>query len=184
MRIDSKMGFSTIRKRLRKIGSGSKDDITMTGVLSVYLEVLEKSWTVQQESFKNIDKYIDSVNEFLKNKRISYVTDVPRYRRESVYVEFNDKSLIKGLRSLSSGERQIVALIYACTHMSEQDVVLIDEPEISLHVDWQRKLITKMMEQIGKRQIIACTHSPIITADHQERTIDFKYCPIKQLKNN
>jgi predicted ATPase len=77
-------------------------------------------------------------------------------------------------RALSSGERHIVTLIYAATHMSKQQIVLIDEPEISLHVDWQRHLLKKMSEQLGERQIIVCTHSPVIGADYEERVIIFE----------
>jgi len=50
--------------------------------------------------------------------------------------------------------------------MSSQKIVLIDEPEISLHVDWQRLLLKKISEQLHDRQVIVCTHSPIIGADY------------------
>ncbi len=58
--------------------------------------------------------------------------------------------------------------------MSKQQIVLIDEPEISLHVDWQRKLLQKMSEQLGNRQIIVCTHSPVIGGDYEDQVIIFE----------
>jgi predicted ATP-dependent endonuclease of OLD family len=52
--------------------------------------------------------------------------------------------------------------------MSSADgMLLIDEPELSLHVDWQRVILRELMKQAGDRQIIACTHAPEVTADHR-----------------
>lgn len=98
-------------------------------------------------------------------------------RKTSVGIKFdegNPKKIHGIRRALSFGEREIVTLIYAATHMSKQQIVLIDEPEISLHVDWQRHLLQKMSEQLGDRQIIVCTHSPVIGADYEERVIIFE----------
>lgn len=75
-----------------------------------------------------------------------------------------------GLQSLSSGEQQIVSMLYAASPALTKagSIVLIDEPEISLHIDWQRILLRKMQQQLGERQIIVCTHSPEIGGDHLE----------------
>ena len=53
-------------------------------------------------------------------------------------------------------------------YMSGQRVVLIDEPEISLHIDWQHFLISEMVAQLQDRQIITCTHSPMIGGEKYE----------------
>jgi len=47
-------------------------------------------------------------------------------------------------------------------------VFLIDEPELSLHVDWQRIILKEISTQAPMRQIIACTHSPEVGADHDD----------------
>jgi predicted ATP-dependent endonuclease of OLD family len=47
----------------------------------------------------------------------------------------------------------------AVNRMSGNSAVLIDEPELSLHIDWQEELLSKMMSQLGNRQIIVCTPS-------------------------
>ena len=78
-----------------------------------------------------------------------------------------DGDSCSSVRFLSSGERQILSMLYAATYQSDRGrVVLIDEPELSLHIDWQRKLLDRMAQQLGQRQIIVCTHSPEIGADH------------------
>ena len=43
---------------------------------------------------------------------------------------------------------------YAAAQAHNGNIVLIDEPEISLHIDWQRLLLRKMAEQLDHRQII------------------------------
>jgi len=69
---------------------------------------------------------------------------------------------------MSSGERQLLTMLYAVNKMSGNSAVLIDEPELSLHIDWQEELLGKMMEQLGSRQIIVCTHSPAIASDFDQ----------------
>ena len=75
-----------------------------------------------------------------------------------------------GLRALSSGERQIVTMLYSASRSPfKSGPLLIDEPELSLHVDWQRIILGEIENQHQGRQIIACTHSPEVGADHESR---------------
>jgi predicted ATPase len=135
---------------------------------------------VQKQSFREIQRYLESVNEFFRGKKLVVDPSVPRFEGRAVGIRFNQSNRIERLRALSSGERQIVTLIYAATHMSGQKVVLIDEPEISLHVDWQRRLLGKMSEQVGERQIIACTHSPSIGADYAKSQMRIELKPTQE----
>ncbi|WP_081846499.1 AAA family ATPase [Planktothrix agardhii] len=146
-------------------------------VLKIYREALKKVITVQEDSFRTIEKYLKAVNSFLEGKNIEISLADKSRRKPSVGIKFDEGNpiTIRGIRrALSSGEREIVTLIYAATHMSKQQIVLIDEPEISLHVDWQRKLLQKMSEQLGNRQIIVCTHSPVIGGDYEDQVIIFE----------
>ena len=63
-------------------------------------------------------------------------------------------------------------MLFCATHMSPADgVMLIDEPEISLHVDWQRIILDEIMRQAGDRQVIVCTHSPEVVAEHRDALV-------------
>ena len=173
--------FRELRKELSNLRKteGSSENAALR-ILLIYRDVLESSLQVQQASFKSIQEYLGSVNEFLENKHLDYKLEaISPNRQPSIGVQFEDGVFNQGLRTLSSGERQIITLIYASTHMSQQNVVLIDEPEISLHIDWQRMLISKMAEHIGDRQIIACTHSPVIAADYPDQMKEFQFKPTK-----
>ena len=169
--------YSELRKSIHEPHFARESERTAVRVLNVYHDLLEKIVEVQEKSFAGIQRYLESVNDFFEGKRLVVDPSIPRYRRGAVGIGFDDQTSTIGLRALSSGERQIVTLVYAATHMSEQRVVLIDEPEISLHVDWQRQLLRKMSEQIGERQIIACTHSPVIGADYEDRQKELELKP-------
>ncbi|GGA02826.1 AAA family ATPase [Okeania sp. KiyG1] len=138
-------------------------------ILITYREALQKISDEQKTYFQNIEKYLDAINSFLESKEIEIIfKNLP-----TLGINFhNGKPPIPGIsKALSSGERQILTMIYAASQMSEQEIVLIDEPEISLHVDWQRKLLEKISQQLGNKQIIACTHSPIVGADYEDEII-------------
>jgi predicted ATPase len=116
------------------------------------------------------------VHRFLEGKEI-VLKKTSRSPLPVVQVKFQGIEHFSPIRVLSSGERQIVTLIYSATHMSAQQLVLIDEPEISLHIDWQSLLIPEMAAQLQDRQIIACTHSPMIGADYEDQMAELEYQP-------
>ena len=64
---------------------------------------------------------------------------------------------------LSSGETQMLAILL--TVLVEDDlpyVLFMDEPEVSLHIEWQKRLIDLIMELNPNVQIILTTHSPAV----------------------
>lgn len=64
---------------------------------------------------------------------------------------------------LSSGEKQILAiLLTVLVEDGKPYVLFMDEPEVSLHVDWQQQLIDLIMELNPNVQIILTTHSPAV----------------------
>jgi predicted ATP-dependent endonuclease of OLD family len=67
------------------------------------------------------------------------------------------------LSQLSSGEKQIVS-IFAKLHLQKDKkfIVLIDEPELSLSIAWQKLFLPDLLEAPSCEQLIAITHSPFI----------------------
>lgn len=64
---------------------------------------------------------------------------------------------------LSSGEKQMLAiLLTVLVENNKPYVLLMDEPEVSLHVDWQQNLIDNILELNPNVQIILTTHSPAV----------------------
>lgn len=67
---------------------------------------------------------------------------------------------------LSSGEKQmLVILLTVLVENGEPYVLLMDEPEISLHIEWQQKLIQLIRDLNPNAQIILSTHSPALIMD-------------------
>lgn len=89
------------------------------------------------------------------------LSDVRR-RRRPLQVVIADK--IIPLQSLSSGERQLLQLMLEIL-AAEDATVMIDEPELSMHVDWQLKLVHSMRRVNPHCQLLLATHSPEIMAE-------------------
>lgn len=86
--------------------------------------------------------------------------------RESDEIGFKFGSLQLSPYQLSSGEKQLVIiLITALTQDSRPYIFIMDEPEISLHFDWQKKLIGSVVELNPNAQLIVSTHSPAMIMD-------------------
>jgi energy-coupling factor transporter ATP-binding protein EcfA2 len=75
-----------------------------------------------------------------------------------------------GLGSLSSGEKQLLRILFEVMSAGP-NAVLIDEPEISMHLDWQRQLVPAMQALNPDAQLILATHSPEIMANVNDSRI-------------
>lgn len=146
-------------------------------VLRLYAEILEKRGEVRRSSFEKIKKFETAVNKFLDGKTL-HIGEGGRYgRSRATYVE-SENLHRHSLTSLSSGERQVLTMLFSASRLSATSgAFLIDEPELSLHVDWQRIVLSELMAQAGGRQIIACTHSPEVGADHLHSVQFFEPVP-------
>ncbi len=70
------------------------------------------------------------------------------------------------LKVLSSGEKQMLTILLAVyLERGEHCVLFMDEPEVSLHVDWQKSLIATILLLNPNVQIILSTHSPAMIMD-------------------
>lgn len=74
------------------------------------------------------------------------------------------------LNLLSSGEKHLLR-IFIETLLTSVSTLLIDEPEISLHIDWQERLISEMQQLNPDAQFIIATHSPAIMAKVSDENI-------------
>ena len=64
---------------------------------------------------------------------------------------------------LSSGEKQMLVILLTVLVQDKQPcVLLMDEPEVSLHIEWQQRIISIIREMNPNAQIILTTHSPAV----------------------
>lgn len=86
---------------------------------------------------------------------------------------FTDSSGKKfGINELSSGEKQLFLRTLAIKMLEpENSIIMIDEPELSLHPKWQQKIVD-VYRKIGRNnQIILATHSPHILGSVEKENI-------------
>ncbi len=74
---------------------------------------------------------------------------------------------------LSSGEKQMLSFL-CYNAFSENMPIFIDEPELSLHIDWQRLLLPTLLDQSTGNQFFIATHSPFIFTGYQHKEIPLK----------
>lgn len=78
-----------------------------------------------------------------------------------ISVKSNDAAI--PLESLSSGEKQLLQILLEALS-GGPNTVMIDEPELSMHVDWQSRLVDSMRTVNPECQLILATHSPEVMA--------------------
>ena len=117
---------------------------------------------------ERIDKFFDLINSlFLMTGKTIDIDDKNR-------VIFRKGQQIIDMEKLSAGEKQILLLLFTLFLMEDRStVLLLDEPEISLHIEWQDRLIQLMLDLNPNCQIIMTTHSPNIFADGWEDKLVF-----------
>lgn len=118
----------------------------------------------------DLELFNSFLNSRLSNKRIVLSPDA------GISVELPERGFIAPSQ-LSSGEQQLLALAYVLLFETDPtSVVLLDEPELSLHVAWLKGLLAAFLD-IGRTrslQFVIATHSPSVFAGHTdlERSLD------------
>ena len=72
--------------------------------------------------------------------------------------------------ALSAGEKQMLSFI-AYNAFYKDAIFIIDEPELSLHVDWQRQLFPTLLGQEASNQFVIATHSPFIYSKYPDKEL-------------
>lgn len=129
-------------------------------VLSLYLQDLNEKLAVYDDLLNKIETFQEIVGNKINNKDLHIQYDKGFYFSS----KYGDKKELK-LSELSSGEQHQIVLFYELIFLAETGTYyLIDEPEISLHVDWQRSFLDDIsrVEKLRGHKFIIATHSPQI----------------------
>jgi energy-coupling factor transporter ATP-binding protein EcfA2 len=71
----------------------------------------------------------------------------------------------------SSGQQRLLSMMSGIHEMSPNSTVLIDEPDLSLHIEWQERLISALTQSFPKLKFIIATHAPNIIKFHPEKVV-------------
>lgn len=144
---------------------------TDTKVLTLYVQDTEEKLSVYDDVLKRIELFSDILN----NKRLSFKKIKINADKGFVF-ETSDGQPLE-LTQLSSGEQHQIVLLYELIfNVKDSALVLIDEPEISLHVAWQKEFLNdlKRIIKIQEMLFVVATHSPQIIDDRWDLTVDLE----------
>ena len=122
----------------------------------------EKVDSEQEELFQPISVLSKYVNDFFKDYGILI--------NENITLGHDTETISNAISSdkLSAGEKQMLSFL-CYNAFSEETIIFIDEPELSLHVDWQRLLFPTLLKQGQKNQFFVATHSPFIYSKYPDK---------------
>jgi len=139
--------------------------------LLVYLNDTERKLAV----FDNILQKLQIFSSILNERKFAYKNF--KISPENGFQFTTEKNNKLSLTNLSSGEQQEVVLLYELLFKVNSDtLVLIDEPEISLHVAWQKEFLNDLLKIIKLQpiNIVTATHSPQIIDVHWDLVVDLE----------
>ena len=132
-----------------------KEIENMINTLNSYFLDSGKCIARDEDNKITLARIVEDENHFMKD--ISFDEDNP-------FVEDNNELISWNL--LSRGEKTLLYLFFAVYYYKDRvKVFLLDEPEISFHVNWQKRLIKDLSELAPNNQFIVATHSPSLVMD-------------------
>jgi ABC-type glutathione transport system ATPase component len=117
--------------------------------------------------YQLIDRFVTIVNGLLSDKSITF-------RLSQGFNIQNKLGVNLKPSQLSSGEQQLLLLFcYVLTARDTPTVFMIDEPEISLNIKWQRQLVQSLLEitREASIQFVFASHSMELLAQHRNRVV-------------
>ena len=138
----------------------------------------EKELTTSQA----MDKVFKEINEIFEILELDVkVSTISENGNSPVFVNFAGEKF--DINELSSGEKQLFLRTLAIKMLEpENSIIMIDEPELSLHPKWQ-SMIVSVYQKIGKNnQIILATHSPHILGSVEKENIKVLYKDNSEIK--
>ncbi|MDW1824033.1 AAA family ATPase [Vibrio sp. Vb0937] len=140
----------------------------LIGRISDLVEVIDSYDKKIAEIYEPIDRFIDTLNLFFNDSGKSISLDsVGR-----LFVSLDGSNRKVEVDCLSSGERQILVIVaqvlfnkYGSTLSTKRTIIIIDEPELSLHMRWQEMFSEIILKVSPQTQFILATHSPDIVGE-------------------
>jgi hypothetical protein len=145
-------------------------DEHMLKVLALYADDLSQKLSVFQDLYRRITLFVDLMNNYFTHKSV-------QISREGIGFKTETGDMLDPA-SLSSGEQHILVLFFSLLFKSPSTphLVLIDEPELSLHPRWQMRLVDDLVRirELSQTDFILASHSPQIFQGHWEMARDLE----------
>lgn len=159
--------------RLKKAKDNSDTAIPISQLQAIVvlqqIQQITKKWSQekskQDKIFGDYHSFIKIVNDLLIGKKLYTSASSELMAKNSAN---DDVDIFK----LSSGEKQLIILLgEALLQQHSSCVYIADEPELSLHLKWQEKVISSILALNENAQMIVATHSPDIVGGYSKNVI-------------
>lgn len=139
---------------------GNYDDYDK--IVVYFYQMLIERYEHMKEIEEPLEAFFYACNKYLTNKKIQYLPNEFKYEIVLEEQEKKGKRTID-LNHLSSGEKQLVSL-FSYVYLANPDrcMVIIDEPELSLSVEWQQSILEDVIKSGRCGSLIAATQSPFV----------------------
>ena len=137
-------------------------------VLHMYLQDIDKKLAALEGPANRLKLFVETLNSMLMFKKLVLLPDAG-------FKVVGDDGKTIPLRALSSGEQHLIVLLGELIFEStEYGAVLLDEPEISFHPEWQEAFpaILGKIVAINRCMVVIATHSPTLIQDNWESVIE------------
>lgn len=140
-----------------------------------YANTLEKEKT---KIWYPLEQFLFTMNDFVKDNsdhKFFYTDD-----RGRIMFKSNNNLNPISIQHLSSGEKQLITYfthLYFDVGRKDKGIFVVDEPELSLHLSWQRKFIERTIEINNNIQLIFATHSPEIIGKFRNKMFELVRIP-------
>lgn len=163
----SPLFMNTIIEAVGNASIGVRTRAAILSVLKPYVDGLFARLDALSEVQAILARFTDTINSFLADKRLSM--SVPK----GITIT-SKKGQVLEPSQLSSGERQLLLLFCNTITARDQDnIVIVDEPELSLNVKWQRQLLDGLLTcaEGSRTQFVVASHSVEVLAQHKENVL-------------
>ena len=146
--------FSSNNYQSRESYKGNVGDSDYRNVNSINNNFGGRLLTIYKGNKSKFNKCLEKVVSPVPNWTIE------AFDSNNLYLEFSFDKIKHSSAGAGDGYINIFNIVDSLYDSTENNVILIDEPEISLHPDLQRKLFNLLVEYSKNKQIIVSTHSP------------------------
>lgn len=152
----------------KSLGARSKAKAELAaGLLEPYIRSVESRLEAVTPIYEIVDRFVRIINTLLHDKKLAFTLS------QGFTIENKLNAKLEP-NQLSSGEQQLLLLFcYVLTARDNPSVFMIDEPEISLNIKWQRQLIQSLLDITinSKIQFVFASHSMELFSQHRKRVV-------------
>ena len=174
--LTSKITQETLGNSGREQGSAHQNPQNAMPVLEEIQKSVEQVTRAREEFLEPFSVLSELSQNILKYQAIS-ITErfTPREGTDGITLGAGKDGITLGETKeaissdkLSAGEKQMLSFL-CYNAFSDNAAIFIDEPELSLHVDWQRLLLPVLLQQQTNNQFFVATHSPFVAMKYPDK---------------